>query len=55
MKFILLSELLIYYKLDCEFRDEIPTLTGWIRYWRKTVLETDIGIINSDGKVFRKK
>lgn len=53
MKWLPLSELRLYYLMEINSRnaqehfmwgspgEEIPSLTGWIKYWRKTVKEKD--------------
>ena len=52
-KWIPITELLIFYKINCDQDGVLPTLTGWIKYWRKTVLNDELIVVNRDGKIFR--
>ena len=57
MKWLPLSELRLYYLMEINSRnaqehfiwgspgEEVPSLTGWIKYWRKTVKEKDWVIV----------
>lgn len=54
-KWIPINDLLTFYKIDCDQNEIVPTLTGWIKYWRKTAVTDNYMIVHRDGKIFRHK